>query len=593
MKLVPALAALALALIAPAAASAATVGATAVYSPATSNTAGSGQAYRFTASAKGQVDRLNVYLDSSNTAAKVEVGLYSGSTSSAGTRRARCVISSPRAGAWNRCSVTAFTVTAGASYWLAVLQPAKTTGRLRYREGKVSGGPATYLSKSKTLTALPSSWSNGTSFTGGYQASVYADQATPTPVPTPTPTPVPTPEPTPVPTSVPTPSPTPAPPAAPAANFSVNPSPAVRNSATTFTSTGSCSATPCTYVWLHGDATSTEEVEPGAAQPNTSATFTYTGTPGPRQVTLKVTDNLGRSSTQTKSFDLVEGSATPTPTPTATPTTTPTATPPPSAFPDASNTGVPAGTTLTPSGALTINTAGTVVDGKDINGPVVVNAPNVTVRNSRIRTNSMWAVDNNSTGLLIEDSEIINQRVAGQPNCHNAIGSSNFTIRRTEITGCENGMNVDSPGNVTITDSYIHDLDTTGPSYVWGDHPHTDGIQIGKSAANLVFRHNTIDPTADSGATSGIIMYTDPDGPNSNVWIEDNYIDGRGASYAIYLNRVQTHDIYVNRNQLNKGYGYTACVRLGITVTQFDQNRDAGTGALLSADNGVGGGCTN
>jgi hypothetical protein len=584
-----------------------------VYTPATSNTAGSGQAYRFTAPAKGTVDRLNVYLDAGNTAAKVEVGLYSGSTSSAGTRRARCVISSPRAGAWNRCSVTAVTVTAGASYWLAVLQPAKTTGRLRYREGKVSGGPATYLSKSKTLTALPSSWSNGSSFTGGYQASVYADQAAttptptpnptpeptpvPTPEPTPSPTPVPTPSPTPVPTPSPTPSPTPAPPAAPVANFSINPSPAVRNSATTFTSTGSCAATPCTYVWVHGDATSTEEIEPGAAQPNTSATFTYTGTAGPRQVTVKVTDNLGRTSTQTKSFDLVEGSATPTPTPTATPTTTPTATPtatpPLSAFPDASNTGVPAGTTLTASGALTINAAGTVVDGKDINGAVVVNAPNVTIRNSRIRTNAMWAVDNNSTGLLIEDSEIINQKVAGQPNCHNGIGSSNFTLRRVEITGCENGMNVDSPGNITITDSYIHDLDTSGPSYVWGDHPHTDGIQIGKSAANLVFRHNTIDPTAGSGATSGIIMYTDADGPNSNVWIEDNYIDGRGASYAIYLNRVQTHDIYVNRNQMLKGYGYTACVRLGITVTQFDQNKDAGTGALLSADNGAGGGCTN
>jgi hypothetical protein len=38
---------------------------------------------------------------------------------------------------------------------------------------------------------------------------------------------------------------------------------------------------------------------------------------------------------------------------------------------------------------------------------------------------------------------------------------------------------------------------------------------------------------------------------------------------------------------------YTACVRLGVTVTEFNDNRDAATGALIAPDNGVGGGCTN
>jgi hypothetical protein len=109
-----------------------------------------------------------------------------------------------------------------------------------------------------------------------------------------------------------------------------------------------------------------------------------------------------------------------------------------------------------------------------------------------------------------------------------------------------------------------------------------------------VIRHNTIDPTAGDGATSGIIMYTDSGTQNSNVWIEDNSIDGRGAGYALYVNRSQTHDVYVNRNQMWRGgAGYTACVKLGITVTAFDQNRDAGTGALLSPDNGAGGSCSN
>jgi hypothetical protein len=243
---------------------------------------------------------------------------------------------------------------------------------------------------------------------------------------------------------------------------------------------------------------------------------------------------------------------------------------------------------------MTISTAGTVVNARDISGSVVVNAPNVTIRNSRIRTNAMWVVENNSTGLVIEDSELLNVRASGQKNCHVGIGSSNFTVRRSEISGCENALNIDNPGNVTFTDNYVHDLDTTGPSYVWGNEPHTDGIQVGEAASNLIIRHNTIDPSPGGGVTSGIIMYTGSGTPNSSVWIEDNAIDGRGASYAIYAPRRQTHDFFINRNQLGKGAGgYVGCVKLGNTVTQFNQNTDLATGAAVSPDNGAGGSCSN
>jgi hypothetical protein len=266
-------------------------------------------------------------------------------------------------------------------------------------------------------------------------------------------------------------------------------------------------------------------------------------------------------------------------------------------FPGPSTTGVPAGTTLSPSGSLTISTSGTIINARDISGSVVVNAPNVTIRNSRIRTNAMWAIDNNSTGLLIEDSEIINQPITGQPNCHNGIGSSNFTMRRTEIIGCENGVNIDSPGNITFTDNYIHTLDIIGPSYVWGTSgPHTDGIQVGASASNFTIRHNWISPqeTGTAASTSGIILNTDTVNPNASLWIENNYINGSKASYAIYAPRVQTHDVYINSNRMLKGGGgYTACVKLGITVTEFNDNRDSGTNAVLSPDNGSGGSCTN
>jgi len=239
---------------------------------------------------------------------------------------------------------------------------------------------------------------------------------------------------------------------------------------------------------------------------------------------------------------------------------------------------------------MTITVAGTVINGRDITGQVVVNAPNVTIRNSRIRSNAMWVIDNNSTGLLVEDSEIFNLPVSGQNNCHNAIGNNNFTVRRTEISGCENAANIDGD-NVTMVDNYIHDLDTTGPSYVWGNDPHTDGLQMSPGADNIVVRHNWIDPSPGGGVTAPIIMGVN--GSQSNVWIEENYLDGRGAAYAVYANRQNSTNININRNRMYKGYGYTACVKIGQTVTTFNDNRDAGTNVLLPADNGSDGGCTN
>ena len=68
-------------------------------------------------------------------------------------------------------------------------------------------------------------------------------------------------------------------------------------------------------------------------------------------------------------------------------------------MPDANNTGVPPGTNLTPSGSMTITAAGAVISGRAITGAVTVDAPNVTIRNSRIVSNDFMAIRSNSTGL--------------------------------------------------------------------------------------------------------------------------------------------------------------------------------------------------
>jgi hypothetical protein len=239
-------------------------------------------------------------------------------------------------------------------------------------------------------------------------------------------------------------------------------------------------------------------------------------------------------------------------------------------WPGGSNTGVPAGTALTPSGGMTINTAGTVVDARDISGSVVVNAPNVTIRRSRIRSSSFWVVDNNSTGLVIEDSEI-----DGLGGAHNAIGDRNLTVRRANIHHAENGFDV--AGNVTVEDSYIHDLTTSGGA-------HTDGAQFNQGASDIVFRHNTIDPTPlTDGATACIIMWDAGDPQNARVRIENNKLLGEGAAWALYAPGGPAQDIYINRNRFQRGvFGTTNGVRVGTTVTEFNGNVYDNTGQPVS-----------
>lgn len=206
-------------------------------------------------------------------------------------------------------------------------------------------------------------------------------------------------------------------------------------------------------------------------------------------------------------------------------------------FPDASNTGVPAGTTLTSyTGPSNVTVANTVITGKTI-GCIQVSASGVVIRNSRISCGSFYAIlaeTNTGTPLLIEDSDIDCQNGNGT-----GISSSNFTARRVDITGCENGLNVDR--NVTIEDSYIHSLYNGGAA-------HLDGIQFGPfiSANNITIRHNTIYGMGADGSfgTSAIIDHSF--NANTNVLIDHNLL--AGGAFTLYCSIGFTGTNYVVSN---------------------------------------------
>lgn len=211
--------------------------------------------------------------------------------------------------------------------------------------------------------------------------------------------------------------------------------------------------------------------------------------------------------------------STTTPSTTTSRTATPTASRPPTtgnpAWPDATNTGVPAGTVLTPSDGLVVGIPGAVIEGRDITGTLLIRADHITVRNTRITGagDHVVTIADGVIGARLEDVEIDG---TGQAEGANGVYGA-ATILRADIHGVENGIQPDT-GSV-IRDSWIHDLAAPGD-------PHYDGIQIDGDRSHIVIAHNTIDM---SGLRStATVMINNNFGPVEDVTVEDNRLLGGG-----------------------------------------------------------------
>jgi hypothetical protein len=137
---------------------------------AESNTPGQAQAYPYVASVSGTLSTLSIYVDTPNQATSVVVGLYSNAGGNPSTLLATCRVAAPKAGAWNSC-VTSAAVTAGTTYWLAILGPTGT-GTIAFRDTTVGSGSK--ASAQSNLSALPASWTSASVAWGNSPAAIYA-----------------------------------------------------------------------------------------------------------------------------------------------------------------------------------------------------------------------------------------------------------------------------------------------------------------------------------------------------------------------------------------------------------------------------------
>ncbi|HET7018388.1 MAG TPA: hypothetical protein VFI65_31000 [Streptosporangiaceae bacterium] len=219
-------------------------------------------------------------------------------------------------------------------------------------------------------------------------------------------------------------------------------------------------------------------------------------------------------------------------------------------FPDASNTGVPSGTTLktvgTGAGQVSSGTGwsynsggwvavtgnGANLSGLNIPYGVVISANNVTLNNDNIVTGGANAIGvslRHTSGVTIQ-----NTTIAGVDSGTNRVttgikdifsDSTGLTVNHDNISLFETGVQLESG---LVENNYIHD-----PGFIAGDH--TNGVMSNGGSLPLTITHNTI--FNNRTQTDDVGLFEDFS-PQSNRTVSNNLLAGGG--YCIYGGNTKT-----------------------------------------------------
>ncbi len=234
-------------------------------------------------------------------------------------------------------------------------------------------------------------------------------------------------------------------------------------------------------------------------------------------------------------------------------------------YPDASTTGVPAGTALRSvpgqvssgpgwsfsGGTLSVTGTGAVLQGLAVNGSIDVSASNVVISKVRVvQTGESWGIGLRHTkNVTIQDSEISSPAASGGDRLLVGIkdvygDASGTKVLRTDVWHASTGVQIHAG---LIQDSYIHD-----PGYASGDH--LNGITSnGSFGETLTIEHNTV--LNSYGQTDAISLFEDFS-VQANRVIDNNLVAGGG--YTIYGGAnpggKATSNIKITNNRFSRMY---------------------------------------
>jgi hypothetical protein len=304
----------------------------------------------------------------------------------------------------------------------------------------------------------------------------------------------------------------------------------------------------------------------GSPTPTPTPSVTPTVTP---TVSPTVTPTVSPTVTPTVS-PTVTPTVSPTVTPTVSPTVTPTVSPTdcgnlPSAcgYPDQTNSGVPGGTTLTPSGPITVTKAGTVIADMKVSGYILVDAPNVTIKDTEVTQTTAdggqdsddggepWDVyiGPSASGTIVEDSTLHGADAAANAVLYGIFNSAGSSVKalRDQFYYCAHCYS--GPG--TLKDSYA----IANGSFQFA---HIEATYYGGGQGFLTIDHDTLlapnDQDADGSfhpTTAAVYAYSDF-GVVSDLTITNSLLAGGG--YTIYGGGPTAVNVQVTNNRFSRLY---------------------------------------
>jgi hypothetical protein len=237
-------------------------------------------------------------------------------------------------------------------------------------------------------------------------------------------------------------------------------------------------------------------------------------------------------------------------------------------YPDATNTGVKAGTKLTAvpgqvtsgtgwsydtsDATLNVTGNGTTLTGLSVTGSVNITASNVTLNDDQVVSNdgTFGVALRHTAGVTIENSAIGGANTTtGRVNyaIDDIYGDSTaLVIQNDNITDWRVGINAEAG---LITANYIH-----SPGFQAGDH--TDGIYDSEGTTQLTISNNTILNSLNQ--TCDIMLQSAAGVPVSNLAITGNFLAGGG--YSIYAGGAQNDstNIVITGNRFGQQYYATS-----------------------------------
>ncbi|MDR7281107.1 hypothetical protein [Catenuloplanes atrovinosus] len=223
---------------------------------------------------------------------------------------------------------------------------------------------------------------------------------------------------------------------------------------------------------------------------------------------------------------------------------------PPVPRPGEDTTGVPAGVTLTAyTGPLRITKAGTVIDGKRIDGCLDVRARDVVIKRSVLTCGDiMIKIEQKTANLTIEDSDLDGAGTGF------VAGYWNFTLTRVDAYDIQEGPRVGS--NVIIQDSWFHGMRPAG-----SDDAHQDLMQT-NGGSNSTIRGNVFDATsAVAGVSFNAAFQVGAEfEPLENVLVEKNWFNGGGYTVNI-RDDPEISNVLFRDNVFGPRHGYGAVSR--------------------------------